>query len=157
MLQPLTILQFSAHDLFAHHWSFNGKCTPGLKSSDPEVYLPGRNLMMLAKAGTFCALHGIGKIALGSLGQNPFPDATPSFFKKISSVISQATQKRIEIVAPYRQLKKEQVVEKGIRLKLPLQLSFSCLSPRGMKPCQRCNKCAEFKKVERQFGERASA
>ncbi len=64
MLQPLTVLQFSAHDLFARHWSFNGKRTPGLKSSDPEVYLPGRNLMMLAKAGTFCALHGIGKIAL---------------------------------------------------------------------------------------------
>jgi 7-cyano-7-deazaguanine synthase len=38
-------------------------------------------------------------------------------------------------------LSKKEVMERGRRL--PLELTFSCLNPRGKMHCGACNKCAE--------------
>jgi len=37
------------------------------------VYLPGRNIVLLGKAGVFCAAAGISRLAIGTLDHNPFP------------------------------------------------------------------------------------
>ena len=51
---------------------------------DEDVYLVGRNVMSLSKAGVYCALEGISRIAFGSLAGNPFPDATPQFLSTMA-------------------------------------------------------------------------
>jgi 7-cyano-7-deazaguanine synthase len=150
--QPLTILHLPANDLYRSHWSTTGRRVPGARTADEAVYLPGRNLMLLSKAAVFCALHKIDTIAIGSLGHNPFPDATPKFFRDFAIVASEALDFRIKIIAPFRTLTKERVVRRGLRLKLPLHLSFSCLAPRDGLHCGRCNKCAERQKAFRVIG-----
>ena len=150
--QALTILHLPANDLYRSHWSTTGRHVPGARTADEAVYLPGRNLMLLSKAAVFCALHRIDTIAIGSLGHNPFPDATPKFFREFATVASEALDFRIKIIAPLRRLAKERVVRRGLRLRLPLDLIFSCISPKQGLHCGRCNKCAERQKAFRNGG-----
>lgn len=140
-LKPLVTLVLPVDDIDSKGWGMSGRGTPGYRSRDNEVYLPGRNLLLLSKAAVFCASKKIPTLAIGTLAGNPFPDATLPFFDSTSQTISLALGFRIEIAAPFRELTKQEVVERG--KKLPLHLSFSCLKPRGFRHCHRCNKCAE--------------
>jgi len=142
-IQPLTILDLPVLDVYGDHWSITGRRVPGHKTRDEAVYLPGRNLLLLSKAAVFCAKRGIGTIALGSLGHNPFPDATPKFFRGFAVSAGHALGVRLKVIAPFRALTKEQVIRRGARLGLPLHLTFSCIAPQNGRPCRRCNKCAE--------------
>jgi 7-cyano-7-deazaguanine synthase len=125
---------------------------PGAATPDKAVYLPGRNLLLLSKAAVFCAQHRNGAIAIGSLGHNPFPDATPKFFHEFARAAGAALNFKFGILAPFRRLTKEQVIRRGVRLGLPLHLSFSCLAPRRGLHCGRCNKCAERQKAFHEAG-----
>jgi 7-cyano-7-deazaguanine synthase len=150
--EPLAILHLPADDLYGAHWSTTGCEVPGAKTPDEAVYLPGRNLMLLSKAAVFCALHKIDTIAVGSLGHNPFPDATPTFFRDFAAAASEGLDFRIKVITPFRALTKEQVLRRGHRLGLPLHLSFSCIAPRRGLHCGRCNKCAERQQAFRAAG-----
>jgi 7-cyano-7-deazaguanine synthase len=151
-IEPLTILDLPVRDLYGDHWSTTGRKAPGATTPDEAVYLPGRNLLLLSKAAVFCAQHRIGMIAIGSLGHNPFPDATPKFFRAFARAASDALAFKFQIVTPLRQLTKTQVVRRGARLGLPLHLSVSCISPRRGRHCGRCNKCAERQRAFRVAG-----
>jgi len=142
-VRPLAVLRLPVRDLYGVHWSLGGRNIPGTKSEDAAVHLPGRNLLLLAKAAVFCSQNRIGVIAIGSLRHNPFTDATPVFFRHIAAAASEALGTRLRVVAPLRGLTKGQVYRRGQRLGLPLGLTFSCLAPRRGKPCGHCNKCAE--------------
>lgn len=140
-LMPLTLLDLPFQDLDPRGWAVTGKKVPDFASADEEVCLPGRNLLLLSKTSTFCTLKKIPKIALGTLSANPFPDATPKFFHDFSRTAGLALGYSIQILAPFARLKKNEILQMGSDL--PLHLSFSCLAPKGTKPCHRCNKCAE--------------
>ena len=66
-LQPLVVLEQPVADLYGVHWSVSGRNVPDAASPDAAVYLPGRNLLLLAKASVWCALNGVRAIALGTL------------------------------------------------------------------------------------------
>ena len=152
IIQPLAVLRLPIADLYGAHWSITGHRVPDAKTPDQAVYLPGRNLLLLSEAAVFCTRHCVGTIALGSLGHNPFADATPKFFRDFSRAASVALGHRLRIITPFRTLTKIQVVRRGARLDLPLHLSFSCLSPRRGLHCGRCNKCAERQRAFRKAG-----
>ena len=141
--QPLTVLDLPSNDVYGEHWSTTGRNVPGARTADAAVYLPGRNLLLLSKAAVFCALRRIDAIAVGSLGHNPFPDATRRFYRDFAAAAGCALNSSIKIITPFRSLPKEAVVRRGQHLGLPLHLSFSCISPRRGLHCGRCNKCAE--------------
>lgn len=143
-VEPLTVLDLPVRDLYGNHWSTTGRHVPGAKTRDEAVYLPGRNLMLLSKAAVFCTMHKIPVIAVGSLGHNPFPDATPIFFRDFARLSG------VEVIAPFRRLTKAQVVRRGRHL--PLHLSFSCLAPKRGRHCGHCNKCAERRRALRAAG-----
>ena len=140
-IQALTVLHLPVRDLYGKHWSVTGRGVPAADSPDEAVYLPGRNLLLLSQAALFCVQRGIHTIAVGSLQHNPFPDATPRFFRAFSAAASRAFQFRLRVVAPFRALTKTEVVRRGRAL--PLHLSFCCLAPVAGRHCGRCNKCAE--------------
>jgi len=140
-VQSLTILSLPVRDLYGAHWSTTGRKVPGVRTPDEAVYLPGRNLLLLSKAAVFCALNKINTIAIGSLDHNPFPDATPKFFREFAAVAGRALNFHVKVIAPFRALPKKKVVRRG--KSLPLHLSFSCIAPRRGMHCGRCNKCAE--------------
>ena len=146
-LKPLTCLSLTTDDLYEKHWSKTGKKTPSASSRDDAVYLPGRNLLLIVKASVLCALKKIHYLGLGPLRTNPFPDASPSFFKTMSQACSQGLNFFIRIHTPFLSFTKNEVMALGKHL--PLQFTFSCLAPRGFFHCGKCNKCAERKKAFR--------
>ena len=76
----LIVLHEPAADLYGPHWSTTGRGVPDDTSPDEAVYLPGRNVLLSAKALLWCHLHGVESLALGVLASNPFPDASTEFF-----------------------------------------------------------------------------
>lgn len=144
-LEPLKIVEATMRDLYEGHWSLTGTRVPGAHSRDSSVYLPGRNLVFLAKAGVFAAQNGIGILEIGVLRGNPFADSTKTFFKKMAEVLSLALSHDLEISAPLAKFKKDDVIAMG--RKLPLEFTFSCINPKGFEHCGECNKCMERKKA----------
>ncbi len=140
-IKPLVLLDLPVRDLQPGHWSLTGRRVPGARSADREVYLPGRNILLLSKAAVRAAAEGISRIAIGTLAGNPFPDATPRFFDRLASALSVGLDFRISIEAPFAALKKSDLIAMGRNL--PLGFTFSCIAPVGRRHCGRCNKCAE--------------
>jgi 7-cyano-7-deazaguanine synthase len=140
-LRPLQILELPMADVYQNHWSLTGLAIPDHESAWTDVYLPGRNLILLSKAAVFCALNRIQAIALGSLVTNPFADSSSRFFSGLQRIIEQALNTRLDILIPFARRKKAVVLRLGRTL--PLHLTFSCLSPQGYEHCGTCTKCAE--------------
>ena len=138
---PLVVLEQPAADLYGMHWSLTGRGVPDAASDDRAVYLPGRNALLLVKPALWCALHGIEELALGVLAGNPFADATDDFLQPLAAALGRAVGRPLRFVRPLGQLGKGGAMRLGAGL--PLELSFSCIAPRGGLHCGRCNKCAE--------------
>ena len=139
-LLPLVVLDEPVADIYGSHWSTTGNA-PLIGTPEEAVFLPGRNVLLLAKPMLWCHLHGASAIALGSLQTNPFPDATPEFFRAMQDIVNQAVQGNVEVRLPFGGMKKVAVMALGKGL--PLEHTFSCASPAGGLHCGRCSKCGE--------------
>jgi 7-cyano-7-deazaguanine synthase len=140
-VMPLTTLSVSVGNIYGNHWSVIGKSVPGADEPDSAVLLPGRNILLIGLTAVWCSTHDVSRIAIGSLGGNPFSDATAEFFQNFASVLSKGLDHDVAIEAAYRGLHKWDVIK---RFKdLPLELTLTCMAPSGGKHCGRCNKCRE--------------
>jgi 7-cyano-7-deazaguanine synthase len=148
----LVVLDEPVRDVYGEHWSTGGAGTPvpGAETPDEAVYLPGRNLLLTVKAALWCRLRGIGTLALGSLGSNPFPDSTANFFEELEAVIGRALDGSPRLIRPFDQLHKADVIRKGHSL--PLHLTLSCINPIDGRHCGACNKCEERRNGFREAG-----
>jgi len=145
-LRPLHVLALPVGDLYDHgHWSLTGQDVPDAASADEAVYLPGRNVLLLAKAILWCQLHHVPIVALGVLRGNPFPDATPAFFKAYQNIVNEAIGGAVRVIRPFAVTSKHEVMTLG--RDLPLHLTFSCIRPVAGAHCGRCNKCAERRRA----------
>jgi 7-cyano-7-deazaguanine synthase len=150
ILRNLTILDMPVTDLYGEHWSLTGIDVPAEGTPDAAVYLPGRNVLFLAKAMLWCHLHEVPALALAPLESNPFPDATPEFFAGYEAIVNGAIGAVVRVVQPYSGLHKEEVLQRGRNL--PLQWTFSCMRPIEGQHCGECNKCAERRVAFRRTG-----
>jgi len=140
-IKELTVLKVPMDDVAADHWSVTGRKVPGYKAALSSNYIPGRNLTLLSKAAIFCARNRIGEVAMALLEANPFPDARPVFFQAVSKAVDLGVGLRLKISTPWLGKSKPEVIALGRGL--PLELSVSCIKPRGNVHCGRCTKCAE--------------
>lgn len=140
-LRPVVTLELPVADTYGPHWSLGDEDVPDAHTADEAVYLPGRNLLLLAKSSIWCSLNGYPAIALGTLQGNPFADSSREFFGDVEALVHTALDYRLQIVTPFSELDKAQVLERGRRL--PLEHTFSCINPIDGLHCGRCNKCAE--------------
>ncbi|HEX4148662.1 MAG TPA: 7-cyano-7-deazaguanine synthase [Pirellulales bacterium] len=140
-LRPLKTIELPLADVYGGHWCVTGEHVPDADSPDEAVFLPGRNVLLVIKAALWCQLNQVPVLALGTLGSNPFADATPAFFDDVETALNRGVGSRLKIVRPFERLDKRQVMELGRGY--PLGLTFSCIAPRGQQHCGRCNKCAE--------------
>jgi 7-cyano-7-deazaguanine synthase len=140
-VRALVTLALPVADTYGSHWSLSADDVPDADTPDEAVYLPGRNLLLLAKSSIWCALNGYQAIALGTLKGNPFADSSREFFGDVESLVQTAVDHRLEIATPFSELDKAHVLELGRHLQL--QHTFSCIDPTAGVHCGRCNKCAE--------------
>jgi 7-cyano-7-deazaguanine synthase len=140
---PLLTLTVDMRDVYPPtHWAVMGN-PPAYNTPDEDVYIEGRNIVLISKAAVACARLKIHRMALGLLAGNPFPDSTPEFFDAMGRGLSLGLAHRLEIAAPFRDMHKEDVVRRGRELGVPFDLTLSCMNPAGDAPCGRCSKCRE--------------
>lgn len=139
----LVVLEVDMRDVYpATHWAVRGEA-PAFDSPDQDVYLEGRNVVLLSKTAVFAARTASSKIVLGPLAGNPFPDARPEFFEAMARALSLGLGTTIEIEAPFLALHKSDVIRIGAELGVPFELTLSCMQPVGGQHCGRCSKCRE--------------
>ena len=147
-VRPLVALTVDMTDVYpAAHWARSGHA-PGYHTPDEDVYLPGRNIVLLGKAAVFCAGAGFDRLAIGTLDHNPFPDATPEFRDAMARALSLGLGVPLQIDAPYARSSKSAVIALGARLGVRLELTLSCMNPRQNgtafpRHCGLCSKCRE--------------
>ena len=88
--------------------------------------------------------------AIGSLGGNPFPDATSEFFETFARALSMGLGHNVKIEAPLRGFHKEDLIKQF--KDLPLELTLTCMAPRDSQHCGQCNKCFERQQAFQKAG-----
>jgi 7-cyano-7-deazaguanine synthase len=141
--RPLVSLTVDMRDVYpSSHWAVRGEA-PAFDTPDEDVYLDGRNIVLLSKAAVYMARAGLPEIWLGTLAANPFPDATPEFFAAMSRALSAGLAAPLGIAVPFASMHKADVIRRGVALQVPLELTLSCMQPAGGRHCGRCSKCRE--------------
>ena len=155
-VRPLVSLGVDMRDVYAAtHWAMTGR-PPAYHTPDEDVYLPGRNVVLLGKAAVYCAAAKIDRLVIGTLAHNPFPDATPEFRAAMARALSLGLGRPLAIDAPYANTEKSEVIRRGAALGVPFELTLSCMNPpdgsaqpSAVSPqppalhCGECSKCRE--------------
>jgi 7-cyano-7-deazaguanine synthase len=109
--------------------------------------VPGRNTVFLSLAASLADATGAEAVVIGSNAQDysGYPDCRPEFnaaFEKTARLGTRrgAEGKRLALLAPLQRLDKAGIVRLARRLKVPLELTWSCYQG-GARPCGRCDSC----------------
>lgn len=113
----------------------------------PSTYVPARNIIFLGVATSIAESRGSERIYIGvnAVDFSGYPDCTPYFIAAFQRVIKVGTKsgkegKTIQVETPLIHLSKAQIIAKAVRLKVPLELTWSCYRG-GKKACGRCDSC----------------
>lgn len=120
----------------------------------PSTYVPARNTIFLSFALSYAESIGAKAVFIGAnaVDFSGYPDCRPSFYKAFQKVVREGTKKRkIEIKTPLINMTKAQIVALGIKLKAPLELTWSCYKG-GKRPCGVCDSCKLREKGFSTFG-----
>jgi 7-cyano-7-deazaguanine synthase len=125
--------------------------TPGIPSS----YVPFRNAHLLSAAVSWSEVIGANRIYIGAVEEDSsgYPDCRPVFYDAFQRVIDLGTrpETHIQIHTPVINLKKSQIVQRGIALNAPLALTWSCYQE-SERACGNCDSCALRLRAFREAG-----
>jgi 7-cyano-7-deazaguanine synthase len=111
----------------------------------PTSYVPFRNAHILSACVSWAEVLGANSIFIGAVWEDSsgYPDCRPEFFKSFEKMIEQGTKPstQIKIVTPIINLAKKDIVLKGLELKAPLHLTWSCYQEEE-QACGVCDSCA---------------
>ena len=110
----------------------------------PPTYVPFRNLLMASYMASYAEAWGHDSIALGVHASDEYSywDTTLPFILTLQSLFDMNRQNKIRIVTPFLKDVKSGIVGKGLQLKVPYQLTWSCYKG-GETPCHECATCRE--------------
>ena len=116
-------------------------------SDIPDTYVPARNIIMLSAAAGLCESTDSDRIYIGanSVDYSGYPDCRPEFFESFEKMIGVGTKAGVEghgikIETPILKMSKADIVRLGMKLKAPLELTWSCYSG-GKNACGHCDSC----------------
>ncbi len=111
----------------------------------PTSYVPFRNAHLLAIATSWAEVIGASRIYIGAVAEDSsgYPDCRPEFYEAFQSTIDVGTkpETQIKIVTPVIELRKSEIVQRGLKFGAPLQLSWSCYKREDVA-CGECDSCA---------------
>lgn len=118
-----------------------------------STVVPFRNGIMLSIAAGFAESNNCDVIILGNHSGDHaiYPDCRPEFIKGIKEAIYQGTEKHIEVVSPFCNMSKSDIVRVGTELGVDFGLTYSCYKG-GEKHCGKCGTCQERKEAFEQAG-----
>ncbi len=111
-----------------------------------STYVPFRNGLFLSSAASIALSKGCSIIYYGAhrddAAGNAYPDCSSSFHNAMNEAIYEGSGKQLRIEAPFVSWAKADVVKKGIELKVPYELTWSCYEG-GEKACKTCGTCID--------------
>ncbi|MFG1449109.1 MAG: 7-cyano-7-deazaguanine synthase QueC [Thermoplasmataceae archaeon] len=117
-----------------------------IESRIPNTYVPARNIIMISIAAGLCQTIEASTIFIGAnaLDYSGYPDCRPEFFNSMEQSINIGTgsdgKDRIRIEVPLQYLRKSEIINMGIKLNVPYELTWSCYEG-GDEACGMCDSC----------------
>lgn len=140
------INQFFKSDLLKS----GGKIPEGYYTAEnmKSTVVPFRNGIMLAIAAGFAESHGCEAIILGNHSGDHaiYPDCRADFIKGMKEAISKGTEKNIEVLSPFCDVSKSDIVAIGDAFGVDFSLTYSCYNGKE-KHCGKCGTCVERKEA----------
>ena len=110
----------------------------------PSTYVPFRNTHILSIATSWAEVIGAGKIFIGAVEQDSsgYPDCRSIYFKVFNELIKEGIKPdtHITVETPLINLRKKDIIAKGVALKAPLHLTWSCYQS-NTNACGKCESC----------------
>ena len=110
----------------------------------PISYVPFRNANILSIATSWAEIINASAIYVGAVEEDSsgYPDCRRSFFDAFESVINTGTKPdtNIKIITPLISLSKKEIINKGLLIGSPLEMTWSCYK-NSEKPCNECDSC----------------
>ena len=111
----------------------------------PSSYVPFRNAHILSIAVSWGEVLGGRKIFMGAVEEDSpgYPDCRREYYEAFNKVIELGTkpETHLEIVTPVIGLKKFEIVRRGVELRAPFHLTWSCYQREDLA-CGVCDSCA---------------
>lgn len=117
-----------------------------------HIPMPHRNLVLLSLALSWASTHGCTQLAIGlnkddfakdeefaTAGTVRYTTGTLAFAERFSELAS-VVAPEVEVALPQAGLSKAEVVRLGVRLRVPLELTYSCMRGRE-RHCGTCLQC----------------
>ncbi|MGZ7070529.1 MAG: 7-cyano-7-deazaguanine synthase QueC [Methanobacterium sp.] len=113
-----------------------------------KVWVPGRNIVFTAIVTSFAEAEDAEILLVGwDLEEAAtFPDNSKEFLNAFNEVLKIGTLKNVQIEAPLIDMNKNEIVELGIRINAPLNLSYSCYMGEN-EHCGICESCMRRKRA----------
>lgn len=119
------------------------------KSEIAPTYVPFRNGLMLSAAASYAmSIFETGSIYLfigahsDDAAGNAYPDCSVQFIKSMDESIYIGSNHRVELIAPFMGKHKKDIVKRGLELKVPYELTWSCYNG-GNIACGKCGTCRD--------------
>ncbi|MEM0493289.1 MAG: 7-cyano-7-deazaguanine synthase, partial [Candidatus Thermoplasmatota archaeon] len=113
----------------------------------PSTYVPARNIVFLSLAVAYAEVIDADAVFIGvhSTDYSGYPDCRPDFIESFQDAVNKGTKrgvegKPIEIKTPLLYLSKTDIIEKGLEVKAPFELTWSCYKGED-KACGSCDSC----------------
>ncbi|UCF09203.1 MAG: 7-cyano-7-deazaguanine synthase QueC [Thermoplasmata archaeon] len=116
-------------------------------SDIPATYVPARNTILLSLAVAYAEVVGAEAVFIGAnaIDYSGYPDCRPEFLEAFQKVTELGTKRGVEgrpveIKYPLINSGKSGIVMEGVRLNVPLHLTWSCYRG-GDAACGKCDSC----------------
>lgn len=111
----------------------------------PNTYVPFRNAHLLAAAVSWAEVLGAQRVFIGAVEEDSsgYPDCRPVYYEAMNRLIDTGTRPETEIrvETPLIRMRKSEIVRKGLELRAPLDLTWSCYCA-AEAACGVCDSCA---------------
>jgi 7-cyano-7-deazaguanine synthase len=111
----------------------------------PTSYVPFRNANILSACVSWAEVLNAKAVFIGAVYEDSsgYPDCRPDFFSAFEKMVELGTKPeiKIKIETPVIHLSKAEIIKKGIELKAPLHLTWSCYQNEDIA-CGVCDSCA---------------
>ena len=108
--------------------------------------VPVRNGIFIAAAAGHAISLGSEAVIYGAHADDAagaaYPDCSPAFFEAMAAAVWEGSGRQIRLEAPFLAMNKAAVVEIGLRLRVPYELTWSCYEG-GAEPCGQCGTCRD--------------
>ncbi len=147
-----SLLDHSTQEIPKGSYQSQTEETPGAMVS---TYVPFRNGLFLSTAASLALSKGCDTLYYGAhkddRAGSAYPDCSPAFVEAMGRAISEGTGGALRVEAPFLHWNKAEIVKRGLALKVPYHLTWSCYEGE-VTPCTACATCLDRQEAFRLNG-----